>query len=193
VNISTAQMASTTYKGQPDDRNFSTVALADLTSAISFASTGTVGDAPAVTGDPTVHSTANAATSEASATQIPDDGSSRTSVGTIAGGVVGGVCAAGLAGLAAFFILRRKKQKKVAAVTTHTAHKSPLMQQQQQPGVGAGDYSPVPQGAAGYDVPKAPYPAPGQQTGFRPGYQTQRAIIYEAGDESATSPLYELA
>ncbi|KAL9561261.1 hypothetical protein ACKAV7_014616 [Fusarium commune] len=130
VNISTAQAASTTYKGQPDDRNFSTVALADLITEISFASTGSINNAASINGDFMSDRTADATTSGTSTPQMPDGGDSNTPVGAIVGGVAGGVVAIGLAGLAAFFILRQKKQQKVAATTAPMVYQTPLIEEQ---------------------------------------------------------------
>lgn len=198
VNISTYQVASTSYSGQPEDRIFQTFPYTDLTAEITIASSGTE-DSLAATGNPTADSTSDTTTSttasETSATETSEP-SSGTPIGAIVGGVVGGVGALALAGLAAFFILRRKKQKKATDAAAAAGNPQNFQQpMQQQPGVGPGGYNPVPQGAAGYYDPKSGYPPSVQQYG-QPGvayYPTQHGTPDPNYPTNPSSPATTMA
>lgn len=126
------------------------------------ATTG-LGRPPANSGDSTPSSTG----STASAIQTgdrdnnddggdnKDDGGSKTPIGAIVGGVVGGIAAIGLLGLAVFFFLRRKKQPEPEP-------QQPPLQQQQPP-------APMQQNPQYFDprysvaTSQQPYPSPTQQ------------------------------
>ncbi|KAF4969917.1 hypothetical protein FZEAL_10141 [Fusarium zealandicum] len=143
LSISTAQKASTKYLGQTGKHSFSELALTS-SSELSFAAS--------VTGDAASDATSDPSATETNDTSDKDNEGSSTNVGAIVGGVVGGVGAIGLIGIAAFFLLRRRSKKQP----------DPM---QQQPGSGPGGYNPVPQNMAGYYDPNKAYgtPSPGQQ------------------------------
>ncbi|CAM1504148.1 Fc.00g017390.m01.CDS01 [Cosmosporella sp. VM-42] len=172
VDITSAQQATTTYRGETDDRSFAPLVLSDTSSSAIFSLTsGSIGPGASVTSDTTSDTTSASASSTTSAGGDSDDSDdSKTPVGPIVGGVVGGVGALGLAGLAIFFFLRNKKKKQVAAAGTTANNNTvpPPYQQppmQQQPGTGPGGYNPVPQNQQQtYYDPKNPYPSP--QAGY---------------------------
>ncbi|KAF7551955.1 hypothetical protein G7046_g7569 [Stylonectria norvegica] len=164
VNISTAQSATTTYRGG-DAREFTPLALTgtdstDLTIVTSGSST-VPGPSATVT------------ETSASATSTSDNnggGSKKSNTGPIVGGVVGGVGGLALIGAAVFLFLRNKKKKDTTAAAAANTNAPPNYQQpppmQQQPGTGPGGYNPVPQGqqTSYYDPKTNPYPSPNQQT-----------------------------
>lgn len=154
-------MASTTYRGENDDRTFSLLTdlgtdkkLSTATSSISIPGASL-----------TQESSSSASATETGGTGGGGD-DKKTPVGAIVGGVVGGVGAIALVGLGLFFFLRKKKAKKAAGTTDPNTvpppYNAPPMQQQ-QPGTGPGGYNAVPQNQQTYYDPKHPYPSPGTQ------------------------------
>ncbi|KPM39443.1 hypothetical protein AK830_g7110 [Neonectria ditissima] len=162
LNASTAQVASTTYAGG-DDREYTT--LDESSSSATLVTSGSVSEKPTVTVSAKASSTSSS-DSESSSSDSGGGGGSKTPVGPIVGGVVGGIGGLALIGAAIFFFLRNKKKKSAAAAANNNATVPPTYQpppMQQQPGTGPNGYNPVPQGQAGYYDPKNPYSTPGQQ------------------------------
>lgn len=168
LNISTPQIATTTYRGETG-HSFSVLTLTDESSAsLTLVTSGasSIAAGASITSGTT---SASASASSGAGGDGDDDHKKKTPVGPIVGGVVGGVGAIALLGLALFFFLRKKKSKTPPPTdSTNTNHvpppyNGPVMQQ--QPGNGPGGYNAVPQNQQQqpYYDPKHPYPSPGSQ------------------------------
>ncbi|KAF4453846.1 hypothetical protein F53441_3532 [Fusarium austroafricanum] len=153
-----------------------------LTSTATSTSDTSSTDTSSTTQDSSSTTTSAAATSTSASS---DDDGNKTNVGAIAGGVVGGVAALALVGLAGFFLFRRRNRNAPAAAAAGdgTQQPPPMAQHPQSPGASFVPSSPsgaaypsgvppnYPQG--GYQQPydpalAAPY---GQPQGYQhPGY-----------------------
>ncbi|KAH7244260.1 uncharacterized protein BKA55DRAFT_704103, partial [Fusarium redolens] len=177
LDISTAQSAALTYKGQTS-REFSTINERDYSSLLSqMAEAQTEGSINA--------EATGTATSQSTATETnKDSGSSGTPVGAIAGGAVGGVAALALIGVAVFFFLRRKKKQNKTSSSSEYQQApggdKPGWNQQQQPQQGGYYYDP--------NTPSTGYS--GSPNGYPAGYQ--QPAIHEAGGEAVGSKPQEL-
>ncbi|KFG82826.1 hypothetical protein MANI_008140 [Metarhizium anisopliae] len=156
VSYSTAQGAYTTYVGQTEVRSYSRFVQ---TFSSTLPSTATLG-VPTATGAD--------ASASASATQTGNNGNnssgggggdsgSKTPVGAIVGGVVGGVAAIAIGLLALVFFLRRNKKNSGKSQTTSTTDHSPMPPNATPGAPMAQSYyggPPLPQGYP----PQKPYP-----------------------------------
>ncbi|KAG8353729.1 hypothetical protein FVEN_g8351 [Fusarium venenatum] len=176
IDITTAQSAALTYRGQKDPPEFSTLnqeELSSLESQMSEARTaGTAYGVPKQTSEQTSGSTATE-------TNADDGGSSETPVAAIVGGTVGGVVVLAAAGLGLFFFLRRKKKKQ-----SKTASPPGFQQSENK-----SHWSPGQQpGAPYYYGPNNPQSniSPNSQCVYpqAAGFQPQQNVIHEAGGEA---------
>ncbi|KAF4974699.1 hypothetical protein FZEAL_8428 [Fusarium zealandicum] len=136
IDISTAQRAETTYKGQ-DARDFATIDEDEYSSIQSMVS-------QAQTAGNGIGTASRTSSPEATETNTDDDSGGSPPTGAIVGGVVGGVGAIALLFLAVLFFLRRKKKQNEAATPDN-------------PATGASAASP------GMSETKGAWPSPGQQ------------------------------
>ncbi|KAI1046312.1 hypothetical protein LB505_008499 [Fusarium chuoi] len=183
LDISTAQSAALTYKGQTS-RDFGTINERDYSSLLSqMTEAQTEGSVNA--------EATGTATSQSAATETSkDSGSSGTPVGAIAGGTVGGVAALALIGVAVFFFLRRRRKSKASSPSNYQqapgGDKTGWNQQQQQGGYYYDPNSP----STGYNG------SPNDQYGYQQagGYPAghQQPAIHEAGGEAVGSIPQEL-
>ncbi|EWG49361.1 hypothetical protein FVEG_08916 [Fusarium verticillioides 7600] len=181
LDISTAQSAALTYKGQTS-REFGTINERDYSSLLSQMTEAQT------EGSVNVEATGTGtATSKTAATETNRDrGSSGTPVGAIAGGTVGGVAALALIGVGVFFFLRRQKKKSKASDSSNyqqapRGDKPGWSQQQQQQQQQGGYYYYDPNSlSAGYNG------SPNGQYGY------QQPAIHEAGGEAVGSIPQEL-
>lgn len=179
LDISTAQSAALTYKGQAS-REFGTINERDYSSLLSQMTEAQT--EVSVNAEATRTGTA---TSKTAATETNrDGGTSGTPVGAIAGGTVGGVAALALIGVGAFFFLRRKKKSKASDSSNYQqapgGDKPGWSQQQQQGGYYYYYYYDPNSPSAGYNG------GPNGQHGY------QQPAIHEAGDEAVGSIPQEL-
>lgn len=185
LDISTAQSAALTYKGQTS-RDFGTINERDYSSLLSQMTEAQT--------ERSVNAEATGtATSQSAATETnKDSGSSGTPVGAIAGGTVGGAAALALIGVAVFFFLRRRKKSKASSSSNYQqapgGDKTGWNQQQQQQQ--GGYYYDPNSPSTGYDgSPSGQYGY--QQAGGYPAGHQQPAI-HEAGGEAVGSIPQEL-
>ncbi|KAH6960965.1 hypothetical protein DER45DRAFT_179899 [Fusarium avenaceum] len=136
------------------------------TSTTSADETSTTGDASS-TDDASSTTDSAAASSSTDANKDDNGGGSSTNVGAIAGGVVGGVAALGLIGLAAFLLFRRRKKTTPAAtpLAGDAAQNQPPMAQNPQHPQSPGGNSFVPSSPS-----NAAYPS-GVPSNFQNNYQ----------------------
>ncbi|KAF4439811.1 hypothetical protein F53441_12481 [Fusarium austroafricanum] len=178
-DISTAQSAALTYEGQNlKDRGLKTLDEEKYNSIMAQ-----------------MTQTESATESEATASETSNDsGSSKTPVGAIAGGTVGGVAALALLGVAIFFFLRRKKKQNQAS--------NPPAYQQAPGGTDnkTAPWSPGQQQGAPYyydpNTPSTAYTSPNpmysQAGGYPAGYPPQQPAIHEAGGNTIENKPQEL-
>ncbi|RGP75826.1 hypothetical protein FLONG3_5583 [Fusarium longipes] len=170
IDITTAQSAALTFKGQTNVPKFVTVNQEDLSSIQSQISGAKTAGGPTQTSEPT-----------ATETNADDGGSSETPVAAIVGGTVSGVAV--LAALLGFFLFLRRKKR-------HSKDKNPP-ENQQGPG-GNENKSPwLPgqqPGAPYYYDPNSPQSniSPNSQYVYpqAAGFQPQQNVIHEAGGEA---------
>ncbi|CCT69294.1 uncharacterized protein FFUJ_07861 [Fusarium fujikuroi IMI 58289] len=183
LDISTAQSAALTYKGQTS-RDFGTINERDYSSLLSQMTEAQT--------ERSVNAEATGtATSQSAATETnKDSGSSGTPVGAIAGGTVGGAAALALIGVAVFFFLRRRKKSKASSSSNYQqapgGDKTGWNQQQQQGGYYYDTNSP----STGYDGSLNGQYGYQQAGGYPAGHQ--QPAIHEAGGEAAGSIPQEL-
>ncbi|KAG5762780.1 hypothetical protein H9Q72_009109 [Fusarium xylarioides] len=179
LDISTAQSAALTYKGQTS-REFGTIDERDYSSLLSQKTEAqTEGSVNA--------EATGTATSQTIATEINrDSGSSGTPVGAIAGGTVGGIAALALIGVGAFLFVRRRKKSKASSSSNYQqapgGDKPGWNQQQQQGGYYYDPNSP----STGYNG------SPNGQDGYQQTGGYQQPAIHEAGGEAVGSIPQEL-
>ncbi|KAF9766466.1 hypothetical protein IL306_001145, partial [Fusarium sp. DS 682] len=139
-----------------------------------LALTSTSGDDSSATDNAsTTTDDGSSTTSDAAATSTSSDsggGGSSTNVGAIAGGVVGGVAALALVGLAGFLLFRRRNKTTPATPNDGTQNLPPMAQGPQSPGPSFVPSSPS----------NAAYPS-GVPSNFQGGYQ-------QAYDPSLAAP-----
>lgn len=113
-DISGAQAAETTYKGQ-GERDFEAVALTDVYTDSETTSSSSSTDGGSNTSDAGPSDTGSSDTGgsggDDDSSNNNDDDDEGTPVGPIVGGVVGGVGALGIGGLAAWLLIRRRNAK----------------------------------------------------------------------------------
>ncbi|KAL6921400.1 hypothetical protein FSST1_005426 [Fusarium sambucinum] len=177
IDITTAQSAALTYKGQKDPPEFSTLnqeELSSLESQMSEARTaGTAYGVPKQTSEQTSGSTATE-------TNADDGGSSETPVAAIVGGTVSGVVVLAAAGLGLFFFLRRKKKKQQSKAASPTGFQQPENKSPWSPGQQPGaPYYYDPNNPQSNISLNSQYVYP-QAAGFQP----QQNVIHEAGGEA---------
>ncbi|KAH7321049.1 hypothetical protein B0I35DRAFT_477572 [Stachybotrys elegans] len=152
LNISTIQAAVTELSGGPA-RSFSAVTLTDSSLQTSMTDTSSPPPGPTAPSDNEDNSNGNgnnqgnngnnSSGNNNNGNNSNNDGGSSTPVGAIVGGVVGGVAAIGLVGLAVFFFLRNKDKKKAhGSQQPQDASHQPPMGQQGAPAWAAGGYDP---------------------------------------------------
>ncbi|KAF5248329.1 hypothetical protein FANTH_5958 [Fusarium anthophilum] len=183
LDISTAQSAALTYKGQTS-REFGTINERDYSSLLSQMTEAQT--------ERSVNAEATGtATSQSTATETNrDSGSSGTPVGAIAGGTVGGVAALAIVGLVVFFFLRRKKKSKAASSSNY----------QQAPGGDKPGWNQQQQHGGYYYDPNSPSTGCNGSPNSNYGYQQardypaghQQPAIHEAGGEAVGSIPQEL-
>ncbi|PCD35767.1 hypothetical protein AU210_008326 [Fusarium oxysporum f. sp. radicis-cucumerinum] len=183
LDISTAQSAALTYKGQTS-REFGTINERDHSSLLSQMTEAKT------EGSVNVEATGTATSQSAATETNKDSGSSGTPVSATAGGTVGGVAGLAIIGVAVFFFLCRKKKSKASSSSKYQqapgGDKPGWNQQQQQggyyydPNSPSTGYNGSPNGQYGY-----------QQAGGYPAGHQQPAI-HEAGGEAVGSIPQEL-
>ncbi|KAK4098365.1 hypothetical protein N658DRAFT_221162 [Parathielavia hyrcaniae] len=143
--------------------------------------------------------TGTRATTTATTTSDPDPpvAESSTPIGPIVGGVVGGVAALGLLGLAIFFLIRRKKKIDAASVPTNPAAGPAPPGFMPPPGQPGGPYShqPPPPNMAGmphspgaFDPHYSMMMKPPGATGLDPMQQQQQQQDFRASTLSGSTP-----
>ncbi|KAI1816406.1 hypothetical protein GGS20DRAFT_538120 [Poronia punctata] len=213
LEISTIQQIYTTYNGQTDAPEWTEYILTDDEASSSFTeieSSSSTDDGDFFPSATTDGFGGSSFTPEPTADNDPvdvDSGSSQsngdgnndnhgskkssTPVGPIVGGVVGGVGALGLIGLAAFFLIRHNKKNSNAAAANTAATAGPVMHQHQQPPPGNNG---IP-GYAPYDPhhPQQQQPPPPHQGGWydqKPaGFVDMTTTPVPVDRNDSTSPL----
>ncbi|KAK5998021.1 hypothetical protein PT974_00390 [Cladobotryum mycophilum] len=186
LNITGIQAASTTWSGE-SSRTFAPLVL----SGDASSSTRPIQVVPTSSRSSAGSGNSPANTSPVNTSPVPvppqtESGGSKTPVGAIVGGVVGGVGGLALIGIAAFFFLRRRKPTPAPQPTEQippTHQSPPPMQQYQQPPQQPyydPKYAPV--------VNQQPYPPPNQQYAQNGAYYTPTNPSMSPDQHHAMSP-----